>query len=441
MVQDLTGGRPSEIAQSADVIDGIVWLSETGRLYFSTMVNGILQVFLVDPGSGQRTQLTSTDTDTIVADASADARSVIVSSVKEESNLWRVNVTGGQEAVISRDINLKMWPAISPDNEKIVFQSARNTSGANKVLEGDIVAKTMRARDENERPTVLASNGFLPAWSPDGTSIAFLRKSGENIELFAANASGGGERRLSTGGIQPINYSLAPYNYVQTTAFSFSPDSGRIAYVSQRSGAWNIWAVSTRDGNDGTLTSNTDPETHYYCPMWSPDGTRLAYTFDRTNTSADGQHIRGLRTIDVASGASRDVLESPAMIRLIGWTADGSGLLIAQPDKASSGLPPETTLVRVSLGGARTIVAGLKNIYYYNIFLSDDRKNIAGVVRENNRDDVWVMPSSGGSLRRITANNDASVYFSRLAWFHDGSSIIFGKQTRFSLLSLVTDLN
>jgi Tol biopolymer transport system component len=107
-----------------------------------------------------------------------------------------------------------------------------------------------------------------------------------------------------------------------------------------------------------------------------------------------------------------------------------------------SGLPPATVLKRVAIaGGAQSPIADLKNIYFYNIFLSDDRKLIAYAARTDNKDDIWVIPSAGGAARKVTNNNDSGLYYSRLAWLHDGSSIVFGKQTRYSLLSIITDLN
>jgi hypothetical protein len=82
----------------------------------------------------------------------------------------------------------------------------------------------------------------------------------------------------------------------------------------------------------------------------------------------------------------------------------------------------------------------LKNAYFYNIFLADDRRSIAFAARNDNRDDLWVMQLPGGLPRKITNNNDSGLYYSRLAWFHDGSAITFGKQTRFSLLSMITGI-
>jgi hypothetical protein len=51
------------------------------------------------------------------------------------------------------------------------------------------------------------------------------------------------------------------------------------------------------------------------------------------------------------------------------------------------------------------------------------------------------MSAIGGAARRITNNNDSGQYYSRLAWLRDGSAIVFGKQTRFSLLSKMTDID
>jgi hypothetical protein len=83
----------------------------------------------------------------------------------------------------------------------------------------------------------------------------------------------------------------------------------------------------------------------------------------------------------------------------------------------------------------------LKNIYFYNIFLSDDRKLIAYAARTDNKDDIWIVPSAWGAARKVTNNNYSGLYYSRLAWLHDGSSIVFGKQTRYSLLSLITGIS
>ncbi|MEQ1646276.1 MAG: hypothetical protein ABL959_22680, partial [Pyrinomonadaceae bacterium] len=264
---------------------------------------------------------------------------------------------------------------------------------------------------------------------------------GDLIEIFTANPNGGGERLLASGGIPMIGYSVSPYNHIQTTAFAWSSDSGRIAFISDRNGAANVWTVSVRDGAVTLVTANTDPNYSYNCPIWSSDGKRLAFFSQKKAPDASGKANRSLSITDTESGTVSTFFESERIFRLIGWTVDESGVIIAESEKAS-GLPPETILKRVATSnGAEITVARVKNAYYYNIFLSHDRKYLAFAARDQDKDDLWIVPSSGGEPRKLTNNNDSGLYFSRLSWLHDGSAIVFGKQTRFSLLSMITSID
>ncbi|MBK9528357.1 MAG: PD40 domain-containing protein [Acidobacteria bacterium] len=437
-VSDAANAKPVKTAEGTGEIGGIAWLPEKGRFFYSALVDGVFQVFLID-GSATPARITASELDISVVDAAPDGRSIIVSSAKEESNIWRVNVSDGQEAPASRSVNSELWPAVSPSGERIVFQSAKNLSRGSNLFLSSIQVKSLKARDDN--PTVLGERGFLPSWSPDGSAVAFLKKNGDLIELFTANPNGGGERLLASGGIPAIGYSVSPYNHIQTTAFSWSPDGGRIAYISNSNGAANVWTVSVRDGAVTLVTANTDTNYSYNCPIWSSDGKRLAFFSQKKTADASGKANRSLGIIDTESGTVSNFFESERIFRLIGWTADESGLIIAESEKAS-GLPPETILKRVATGnGTETTVARVKNAYYYNIFLSHDRKYVAFAARDQDKDDIWIVPSSGGEPRKLTNNNDSGLYFSRLSWLHDGSAIVFGKQTRFSLLSMINGID
>ena len=442
LVRDLASSSPTQIAEGDGEINGAVWLGDQNRFFFSSMVDGVFQVFAANPGSGQPAKLTSGETDSIVVDASPDGRAVIFSSAKEESNLWRVNLSGDDESPVARDLNSKLWPSVSADNEKIAFQSVKNLSRGNNLFESAIVVKRVGSRAEGDNPTRLAERGFLPAWSPDGSSVAFLRRNNSEIELFSVNSNGGGEKRLASGAIPSIGYSVSPYNHVQTNAFSWSPDSARIAYVSERNGPANIWTVAPHDASDTSVTDNTDPDLSFYCPIWSSDGKRLAFFTQRKKADENGKTIRGIWLAETDTRKAAAVFESEKVIRLIGWTPDEKGMIIAETDKAYNALPPETVLKQVSAAtGAETPIARIKNAYFYNIFLSGDRKYIGYAARNADKDDIWVITRAGGEARKLTNNNDSGLYFSRLAWLHDGSAIVFGKQTRFSLLSIITNIN
>ena len=74
----------------------------------------------------------------------------------------------------------------------------------------------------------------MPAWSPDGSAIAFLRgQANLTYDLYSINPNGGGERKLASN-VAPGRYSVSPYNYWQAKAFAWSPDASQIAYVSKK---------------------------------------------------------------------------------------------------------------------------------------------------------------------------------------------------------------
>src|SRR5439155_2988732 len=106
-----------------------------------------------------------------------------------------------------------------------------------------ITLKDINAAGEAGRPRVVAENGFLPTWSPNGTQIAFLRRSGNTLDLYAVNPDAGFEARALTKGIPRLGHSVSPYNLTQPRAVAWSPDSSTIAYTSDKGGAYNIWMV------------------------------------------------------------------------------------------------------------------------------------------------------------------------------------------------------
>jgi Tol biopolymer transport system component len=103
-----------------------------------------------------------------------------------------------------------------------------------------------------------------PAWSPDGTMIAFIRATPEGgLAIFRMNEDGTNETQIT-----PINSIRAP--------LSWSPDGGRIAFQDRDSASkLRIFVVNSDGSNRRTVTndsaaSDTDPS-------WSPDGSRILF--------------------------------------------------------------------------------------------------------------------------------------------------------------------
>ena len=128
---------------------------------------------------------------------------------------------------------------------------------------------------------------YNPAWSPDGSMIAFSRTRGDgNGAIWIVEADGSDPRRVtdppgSKGDWHP----------------AWSPDGSTIVFFRQGASDAEIWSVAP-DGS--ALTRLTTNDTENYDPDWAPNGTRIVCTrfvdgtnqvFTMTADGGDEQHL------------------------------------------------------------------------------------------------------------------------------------------------------
>ena len=122
-------------------------------------------------------------------------------------------------------------------------------------------------------PVPAIDNVFnMPAFSPDGTVIAFYREvleGGERDVIFLANPDGSNERVLAT----------APYETLNYTEFAFSPDGkslGGVQRYRDESGPhMRLFSVDLADGKQRSLSEKR--WNRIWAVVWLPDGS-LAVT-------------------------------------------------------------------------------------------------------------------------------------------------------------------
>ena len=159
--------------------------------------------------------------------------------------------------------------AWAPDGDRIAFASDRDGNANIYIMnaDGTVLDQFRRNNGADDHPT----------WSPDGTRIAF-ESNGDDI------GSGGGYdivvlQRREDGG---VNVQWLTTHAARDRAPEWSPDGTRIAFVSDRDGNHEIYAIETDGSGLTQLTNHAARDEH---PTWSPDGTRIAF-----NSYRDGNH-------------------------------------------------------------------------------------------------------------------------------------------------------
>jgi len=177
---------------------------------------------------------------------------------KYDENIWRVdlNETGQRPGVPSRFIastQEEIYPAYSPDGQRIAFMSDR--SGTHEIW--------ICNRDGSNATQLTSFGGaaiYGPRWSPDGQKIAFTAvQQGMKEDIYSISVNGGAPRRLTTNPTED----KWPY---------WSHDGKSIYFTSTRTGREEIWKMPSGGGEAVQITRNSGDT-----PQESPDDKFLYY--------------------------------------------------------------------------------------------------------------------------------------------------------------------
>jgi len=168
-------------------------------------------------------------------------------------------------------------PAFSPDGSRIAFVSQRDGNAEIYIMSADGTASTRVTNDPQP--------DGRPSFTPDGQALVFhSARNGGKQQIWAVNVDGSGVTQLTRDSVN--------------SSPTISPDGQTIAYVSTRNKDTDIWLMARDGSNQRQFTRS--PQQRESEPRFLRDGT-LAYLAERRENNRTVQQVM---RADLATGAT-----------------------------------------------------------------------------------------------------------------------------------------
>ncbi|MGQ0762354.1 MAG: protein kinase domain-containing protein [Acidobacteriota bacterium] len=254
-----------EITSGVGLSYGLSWTPD-GRIIYSTMASGKLDLWRLESDGTDKTQLTANAGANYHPAVSPDGRYIFFSSNRTGTfNIWRMDADGNNPKQLSNG-GSDFYPYPSPDAQWIVYQSGGAENARPTLWKISV--------DGNQPMQITNVNTSVPVISPDGRLIAcryWDEKSGAQ-KIAIVPFSGGPPIKI-------LNIPIVDWQRVRWTS-----DGASLTYIDTRAGVPNLWRQPL-DGNPAKqLTTFKSDQIFSY--DWSRDGKLLACE-------------RGLETSDV----------------------------------------------------------------------------------------------------------------------------------------------
>lgn len=269
---DVTAGETADIIFEITCEESMA----EGTIAFSQRTDeNTYNLFVMDADGSNKQQLTNSEMEDSWVALSPDGEKIAfvrrdMASSTLDNEIWVIDIDGGTPVQLtSNDIDDKR-PAWSPDGSQIAFESDRD--------DNSISIFVMDADGTNQvRITDSAGHDHSATWSPDNT-IAFVsdRKGENGVDIYKVNSDGTGLEILIDASEDNGNNLFQP---------AWSPDGSQIAYEGYTTVGHSRIFVADATGNNAEILTSEDFSA--YQPSWSPDGKYIAFMDRGDNDTTD----------------------------------------------------------------------------------------------------------------------------------------------------------
>jgi Tol biopolymer transport system component/imidazolonepropionase-like amidohydrolase len=413
--------------------------------------SGIDNIWLMDADGSNRHQLTEEKESLPTAPTwTPDGDYIVVKRhVKDTRSLgggeiWLYYIQGGSGIQLVEKLSFtsdQNEPAVSPDGRWVYYDFTSPFDYNKDVHDGIFqINRYDRETGEIEPVTRGPGGGIRPMPSPDGRSLAFIRRVATKTVLFV--------RDLATGAERPVFDGLDKDQMETWTvhgaypAFAWTPDSQRIII----NFGGKLWSIDVSTGEPAAIpfsaavSQRVTNALHFDYPIddesfrarmirWptiSPDGERLVFQavghlYQMTLPDGKPERFTELTALEYAPSVSPD----GRWVTFVTWSEDEGGQVW------------KVQLSRVGRTARPQRLTVASNQYANPVFSPDGRRIafLAGSGRVNRGSDLgaefyleirW-MPADGGDSRLVTttANRGSNRRMPRLRWSADGERLLY----------------
>jgi dipeptidyl aminopeptidase/acylaminoacyl peptidase len=313
----ITSGLVSQLRN----VTGAVWSPDGRYLYYAHDFNGRADIMRLDLSDKSITQVTTDfpaapimmlgqTTAAFDFSLSPDGSQIVYPSQKD-GKAHLISSEGGVAKQLCLGEGAQGNVAFSPDGKQVAFTAIHE--------ETQVIA--VAGTGGNQWPRIISDPNyfaFTPRWFKDGKRLVYFEYDSSSMpswenRLVLADLETGQTKILVDGLGKEAAFTYTAGNYAP------SPDGKYLAYVSEESGWGNIYLMDLATGQSSRLVREN---AEHHEPVWSPDGTKLAYLKSQSSTMTVQ-----MVTLD---GQKQSVDEGQFVCVGLAWSPDGQRLTYAK---------------------------------------------------------------------------------------------------------------